>query len=224
MRARTRSVSFALVVSLGLLGEASAEAVSEGWRLVGHDKGVLISSRQLPGDSHPTFRGQATIRGSVLHVLAVVLDSPKSIHWVKGASEMEIVREVDGRTQFVQMITDLPWPIRDRDTLMKRTVDVLTPASQFRVRFQCAPGERKERPGKIRVQLCDSHFSLRAVEPDKTYVDYQVQIDPGGGLPDWSIHWMEKRITVDTISHLAKQVERTEGQYEGVMRRWTNER
>jgi hypothetical protein len=235
LRARTRSVALALVVNFAfsfaplvadapIASNARAQAVSDGWRLVGNDQGVLISTRQLPGQSQPVFRGQATIAGSVLHVLAVVLDSPKSVHWVKGASEMTIVRELDGRTQFVQMLTDLPWPIRDRDTIMKRTVDVLTPASEFRVRFLCAPGELPEQRGAIRVQHCDSHFALRAVEPNKTYVDYQVQIDAGGGLPDWSVHWMEKRITVDTLSRLAEQIVRTTGQYASVMQRWASER
>jgi hypothetical protein len=159
----------------------------------------------------------------VLHVLAVVLDSANAIHWLKGASGMLVLHESDGRTQVVQMLTDLPWPIRDRDTIMKRSVDVLTPGSEFRVRFLCAPGELAEKAGTIRVRRCDSHFSLRAVEPDKTYVDYQVQIDPGGGLPDWSIHWLEKRVTVDTLSRLASQVERTAGKYANVMQRWTGE-
>jgi hypothetical protein len=191
---------------------------------VGQDKGVLISSRQLPGQSHPTFRGQATIAGPVLHVLAIVLDTPNAINWVKGADEMAILDDSDGRNQLVDMLTDLPWPIRDRDTIMRRSVDVLTPASAFRVRFQCAPGERAERSGKVRVRHCDSHFALRAVEPNKTYVDYQVQLDPGGGLPAWSIHWMEKRVAVDTLSRLAEQVERTAGHYARVISRWTSER
>jgi hypothetical protein len=232
MGARTPSVPLALVFGFaGLLGpfsaladSASAQAVSDGWRVVGQDKGVLISTRQLPGQSHPTFRGQATISGPVLHVLAVVLDSPNAINWVKGANEISVLDEGDGRNQLLDMLTDLPWPIRDRDTIMRRTVDVLTPASAFLVRYRCAPGERAERSGKIRVRHCDSHFALRAVEPNKTYVDYQVQLDPGGGLPAWSIHWMEKRIAVDTLSRLAEQIERTAGRYARVIARWTGER
>jgi hypothetical protein len=236
MGARTRSVPLALVFGFaGLLaqwpveldplaGRACAQAVSDGWRVVGNDKGVLISSRQLPGETHPTFRGQATIPGPVLHVLAIVLDSPNARNWVKGASEMRVLEEGDGRNQLVHMFTELPWPIRDRDTIMRRTVDVLTPASEFRVRFRCAPNERAELRGNIRVRHCDSYFALRAVEPNKTYVDYQVQLDPGGGLPNWSIHWMEKRIAVDTLSRLAEQIGQTTGRYSRVVQRWSNER
>ena len=235
MRAGTRSVSLALVAGLAVfsagapeyglrLGSASAQEVSEGWRLIGKDQGVLVSARQLPGESHPTFRGQATIAGSVLHVLAVVLDSRNTVKWLKGASGMEILREGDGRSQVVMMLTDLPWPIRDRDTIMKRTVEVLSPASEFRVRYLCAPRERAEQRGKVRVQQCDSSFSLRAVQPGKTYVDYQVDLDPGGGLPAWSVRWMEKRIAVDTLSRLAERVLQTSGRYASVMQRWTSER
>lgn len=236
MGARTPSVPLALVFGFaGLLAQgalpreplasrASAQAVSDGWHVVGNERGVLISSRQLPGQAHPTFRGQATIPGPVLHVLAVVLDSRNAIHWVKGASEMTVLEESDGRNQLLQMLTDLPWPIRDRETIMRRTVDVLTPASEFRVRYRCASSERPEPRGKIRVRHCDSHFALRAMEPNKTYVDYQVQLDPGGGLPTWSIRWMEKRIAVDTLSRLAEQISQSAQRYAEVVQRWSSER
>jgi START domain len=213
-----------LVTTLAQLGVAGAQAVSGGWRIVGSEQGVLISTRTESGDSHPTFRGQATIKGSVLHVLAIVLDTARSTKWVRGADGIEIIRDVDDRTQHLQMFTDLPWPIRDRDMVMKRSVEVLAPGTEFRIRYQCAPGLRGEQRRALRVTTCDSHFTLKGVDADKTYVDYQVHLDPGGGLPSWGIRYLEKRVTVDTIYKLERQVRRTPGQYAAVIRKWAQER
>ena len=137
---------------------------------------------------------------------------------------IEVIKNVDGRTQFLQMFTHLPWPIRDRDTVMKRSVQVLRPGSEFRIRYECAPSLRKELRQSMRVTTCDSHFTLKGVDVDKTYVDYQVYLDPGGGLPSWGIRYLEKRVTVDTIYKLQRQVRRTPGQYQDVIRRWANEK
>jgi len=204
----------------GQLSAGHAQAVSDGWKTLGKEQGVVISTRQLKGQEHPVFRGQATIKGSILHVLAVVLDTANSRRWVRGNDGIEIIRNVDDRVQFVHMFTDLPWPIRDRDMVMKRSVTVVRPATEFRIRYLCAPRERKERSGRLRVTGCDSHFTLKAVDANKTYVDYQVMLDPGGGLPDWGRRWMERRITVDTIARLERQVARTGNQYAEVQRKW----
>ena len=221
---RRKSWIWVLVATLAQLGLAGAQAISDGWRIVGSEQGVLISTRIAQGSAHPTFRGQATIKGSVLHVLAIVLDTEHSTKWVRGADRIEVIKNVDGRTQFLQMFTELPWPIRDRDTVMKRSVQVLRPGSEFRIRYECAPNLRKELRQSMRVTTCDSHFTLKAVDVDKTYVDYQVYLDPGGGLPSWGIRYLEKRVTVDTIYKLQRQVRRTPGQYQDVIRRWANEK
>jgi hypothetical protein len=213
-----------LVALLAQFGVASAQAVSGGWHILGNEQGVLISTRHEQGSAHSAFRGQATIKGSVLHVLAIVLDTEHSTKWVRGADGIEIIRDVDGRTQLLHMFTELPWPIRDRDMVMKRSVEVLVPGSEFRIRYQCAPGVRKEQRQALRVNTCDSHFTLKGVDADKTYVDYQVYLDPGGGLPSWAIRYLEKRVTVDTIFKLQRQVRRTPGQYADVIRKWADER
>jgi hypothetical protein len=209
---------------LAQLGVANAQAVSGGWRIIGSEQGVLISTRSNGGKGPPTLRGQATIKGSVLHVLSIVLDTGGSTKWVSGASQIEIIKDLDDRNQLVHMFTKLPWPIRDRDMVMKRSVEVLAQGSEFRIRYQCVPSARKELRRSHRVTLCDSHFTLKGINADKTYVDYQVHLDPGGGLPSWGIRYMEKRVTVDTIYKLERQVRRTSGGYQDVIRKWAGQR
>jgi hypothetical protein len=203
-----------------VLAESTGSTSAPGWRVLGNEQGVRVSTRREPNAKHPTFRGEATIEGDVLHVLAVVLDTRRSNKWVRGADAADVIKDFDGASQHVYMFTDLPWPIRDRDMAMKRSVEVVKPGAEFLVRFACAPKLRTERPDVLRVTSCDSHFRLKRVSAAQTYVDYQVDIDPGGGLPQWSIRWMEKRITVDTLARLQRQVKRTTGQYQEVMQRW----
>jgi START domain len=201
---------------------AAATAVAEAaadWRFVTRERDVLVSTRTEPGRSHPTFRGEYHIEAPVLHVLAVVLDTPAAVRWARGADRVEVLNRQTPDAQLVRMITDLPWPIRDREMVMDRTVTVLEPGKVFDVRFACATGKRPEEKGYVRVRECDSHFLVRAVDSGHTYVDYRAYLDPGGGLPSWGVRWMEKRVAVDTLSRLGRQVRKTLGQYDSEIAR-----
>jgi hypothetical protein len=198
-----------------------AQASQDGWQVVANEQGVLASKRVEQGRSHPTFRGQTTVNGEILHVLAVVLDSKRATKWVRGADATAVLKDVDVFKQVVYMYTDLPWPLRDRDMVMKRNVEVKVPGKEYLVKFDCAPKERGEDRGALRVSQCASHFALKRVDDQRTQVEYQVYLDPGGGLPRWTVGWFEKRVTVDTLARLQRQVKRTQGQYLDQIKRWS---
>jgi hypothetical protein len=47
-----------------------------------------------------------------------------------------------------------------------------------------------------------------------------VHADPGGHFPDWIVRLASKSIPLDTLSALAKQVERTRGKYQNAAAQW----
>ena len=53
-----------------------------------------------------------------------------------------------------------------------------------------------------------------AMGPDKTLVEYQVNADPAGELPDWVVEQTSKDLPLHTIVNLRKQVKATKGQYD----------
>jgi START domain len=207
------------VFALSVMAATAVAEAATDWRFVTREKDVLVSTRTEPGHNHPTFRGEFRIDAPVLQVLAVVLDTPNAVRWARGADRVEVLKRQPPDGQLVRMITDLPWPIRDREMVMDRTMTVLEPGKVFDVRFACATGKRPEDKGYVRVRECDSHFLIKAVDAGHTYVDYRAYLDPGGGLPSWGVRWMEKRVAVDTLFKLGRQVGKTAGQYEAEITR-----
>lgn len=214
----------ACLVVLSLSSAAALADTAPDWRFVARDRGVLVTTRTEPGHGHPTFRGEAKLEASALHVLAVVLDTPNATRWARGADHVEVLQKQPGRTELLRMVTDLPWPIRDREMVMERSVSVIEPGKVFDVRFACASARRPEQKSYVRVRECDSHFLIKALDAGHTYVDYRAYVDPGGGLPSWSVRWMEKRVAVDTLHRLGRQVGNTAGKYQAEMALWASAR
>jgi hypothetical protein len=210
----------ALVVSGVALAAAGAQDEG-GWRKLSDEHGIVVSTRAQPGKQLPSFRGQGEVKGTLLHVLAVVLDDARSREWAKDADEAQVLRRIDARTELVYSLSHQTWPVRDRDLVMKRTVEKV--GEQYRVRLVCIPGEKPKVHGVIRIEDCETEFVLRAIDAERTFVDYRVRADPGGSNPDWAVKWASQGIPRETLSALRKQLQKTRGQYDAQMKQLATE-
>lgn len=211
---------FALLSSALCIGAARAED-SGGWQTIAQERGILVSTREEPGRELPSFRGQAKVDAPVLHLLAILLDDEHSNEWAKGADETSILRSVNDRTQIIYARARQPWPVKDRDVVMRRTVDVLKPGEMFRVHLTCAPNEKPRVDGVVRVQKCETTFVLHAIDATHTSIDYRVNADPGGQNPAWIVRMASKSIPLDTLVGLRKQAARTRGKYTEAVATWS---
>jgi hypothetical protein len=193
-------------------GEAS-------WKATGKEQSIALSTREEPGSALPSFRGETTLRGALLHVLAVVLDDVRSPEWAS-VDAASVLRKIDARTHIVYSLTEMTWPVRDRDLVMKRTVQTVRPELEYLVSLRCIPGERPVVQDTIRIARCSSSFRLRKVDATHTSVDYRVHAEPGGSNPDWIVRMASKDIPVETLTGLQRQLDKTKRDYADVMRAW----
>jgi hypothetical protein len=216
--------SVALVACLAFSLVALADE-APGWSFVSDSDGVKVSKRTEPGSDVATFRGQAKLRGHVLHLLSVLTDDARSPEWQDTVTEGRQLRVIDGlREQIVYSRTNQPWPIRDRELVMHRTIKVVEPGVAYRVRLVCAPEAVPAHDGVVRVSDCDSSFLLKQLDANTTYIEAVVRVDPGGATPGWITNMASKNITRETLTALQKQADRTQGQYAAHIAKWESAR
>jgi hypothetical protein len=127
---------------------------------------------------------------------------------------------VDDKTEIVYSRSDQTWPVRDRDLVMKRTVQVIKPREEYRVKLECLPGEKPEVSKVVRIKQCETVFTLRKVDDATTFVELFMRVDPGGNHPEWAVRNASKDVPYDTLVGLRKQVQKTEGQYAAKITKW----
>jgi hypothetical protein len=215
-----RVTSIISVLALSLLATGALAEGERGWRKIYEEEGISVSTREEAGRDMPSMRGQAKLKAPILHLLAILLDDEHSKEWAKGADETSIVRKLGPHEEILYARSNQPWPVKDRDLVMQRTVEVIEPGEAYRVHLVCLPGERPQVHNVVRMETCETSFLLRAVDASSTQIDYRVHADPGGHLPDWIVRMASKSIPLDTLSALAKQVERTRGKYRDAAAQW----
>jgi hypothetical protein len=191
-----------------------------GWTVIDQSDGITVSKRHQAGCALPAFRGQGRIKGNVLQVLAVMLDYKGVQHWAHGVESSKPIARIDERSHLLYLTSDLPWPVRDRDMIVRTDVEVLKPKEQFRISLHCQPKAQPE-TSLLRVQQCQSTMTLKRIDEQTTEVDYQMTLDPGGYLPHWAVEFVTKNTPRKTLRMIEERAAESQGQYAAAVRSWS---
>jgi len=215
-----RPLFFAFALLLISATVCLADDGNAGWTVIQKERGITVSRRVQAGLDLPAFRGQGRIRGHVVQLLAVMLDLKAVGRWAYGVHASRPLQRIDARTHLLYLRSDLPWPLRDRDMVVRSTVEVVRPGEEFHIALRCEPDAHPEADA-IRVRRCASSLHLRKIDAETTEVDYVMSLDPGGRLPRWSAEWATKKTPFETLVALEKRAASSQGQYATAVHDWS---
>ena len=200
--------------------QAEGEAA---WKEVAIDRDVTVWSRDQTGRVLPELRARGQIYGELFHAMAVILDNERSCEWVPNCTESQEIKRLDGRTTWVYSVTDSPWPVSDRDTVVKVVAETIEPNNKYRVLMQAQPDFLPLVEGRVRIPYSNIYFLLKRVNADTIEIEYGLDVDPGGALPKWMVRRTARKTLIETIIALEAQVARTRSQYQFEVKLLTEE-
>jgi hypothetical protein len=202
--------------------EAAAEAGLGSWTFDSRERGITVSKRESSGDTLSAFRGEGVVHAHVLQVLAVILDVREVERWAYGVTSARSVRHIDDRTELIYLYSNTPWPVRDRDMVVRRTVSVMKPGEEFAISLRCEPNGARPRADMIRVRECESSFRVRKIDAENTAVIYEMSLDPEGRVPHWASAWVARTAPVKTLLAIESRAARSQDRYAAFVRSWSN--
>jgi len=167
-----------LALALALLG-ASAQA-SE-WVTRFQEQGVTVQTREVDGSGYHAFRATTTLAASPEAVLARLRDIDSYTEWFPDTPEARLVNveSVGGDVWFNYLRTDVPWPVKDRDTVYRNRL--LRSNDGLRIEIVADPDVLPETRRVVRIRSAGGFWDMRAADGG-TAVHWQFHLDPGGNL------------------------------------------
>ena len=210
MYIRSCTVFFFVALLSSPIIQAEGEAA---WKEVAIDRDVTVWSRDQTGRVLPELRARGQIYGELFHAMAVILDNERSCEWVPNCTESQEIKRLDARTTWVYSVTNSPWPVSDRDTVVKVVAETIEPNNKYRVLMQAQPDFLPLVEGRVRIPYSNIYFLLKRVNADTIEIEYGLDVDPGGALPKWMVRRTARKTLIETIIALEAQVARTRGEY-----------
>jgi hypothetical protein len=194
---------------------AQASTTAAGWTRVTEEDGIAVTSRPSEHSPLPVFRGVGRVDAPLLDVLAVISDADRHHEWVFSCSASSLVAQTSDLTAIVYNRTATPWPVPDRDVVLRSRVEVIDGEREAMVRFSATThAKRPAQDGVVRMSYLHGHYHLWAEDDAHTRVEYQVDSDPGGSLPTRLATRGTREMPLETLRGLRTQVVRTRGTYD----------
>ncbi len=217
-RVGRRAFTTGVVAAGAAVTLAPRSALAASWKTITRKQGILVSTRDEEGRQFPTFRGIGRVSANMWFILAVLEDANKHTQWMHDCSGSKVVEKVDDTSQIVYNRTDAPWPVADRDVVLKTKFSLTDDGKEIWARFKHTRSSKMGAVGGvIRMPYLKGHYHLVSIDEGHSLVEYRVNADPGGTLPDWLVKQTTKDLPLYTLINLRKQVSKMSGKYDDRM-------
>jgi START domain len=203
---RFRLVLIALVALFA--SPAFVGASGPNWQPVKDEDGIKVWSLEIPGRDLPGFRGITTIDASLDEILKAMYDIPAHTEWMWKMREARVVKQLSESHGIIYYRVRAPWPIKDRDMVVDVDYRFTPQHNALTIRFKQTHEEKVEVPfWTVRTKRLEGFYRLWIDEAGKTQVLYQVEVDIGGNVPDFSARNYARKLPFFTLQRLRERVE-----------------
>ncbi len=184
-------------------------ATPPGWEELGTSDGVTVARKTIEGSPLFAFRGEATLDVHAGVLAGVLLSDGLGPEWVDLMVLSKLVADEGGGHRIVHQGYDLPWPLADRDYIMRQTLVFDAASEVFTLEFQSIEDPRWPVDADwIRAYAHRTYWRITALDDGRSLAEVEVHTDPKGALPAWLVNAIQKdwpRATLTALEDRAQQ-------------------
>lgn len=213
-------VPAALLLCLSALCATPVMAAENPWQSAGSKSGIQVWKRQVVDSSFVEFRAETTVRTSLSALLNLFYDLEAAPRWLDHTRRVRALRRDDATREYVLLLeTDMPWPIKDRDAVIKGSWKQDPQTFAVLMRARSVENFWPENPGYIRNTI-RSDWTFIPQGGGDVKVIMEGHVDPRGNLPGWAVNMLIQEspfATLGNLKHMVNDRRRQSEPHEGVI-------
>ncbi|MDA0280788.1 MAG: START domain-containing protein [Proteobacteria bacterium] len=150
------------------------------------ENGIQVYTRSVDGYSYKAIRSVVHLEETRLSsVVSLIRNSKDCPGWSDSCVSATIIEWVSELENYVHTITDLPWPVQDRD-LVSHVIWQQDPETLVvTMQGNATRGKLEENEGVVRLTEAQINWELTALENSVVKVVLEAHINPASLLPSW---------------------------------------
>lgn len=178
------------------------------WKLRIDNNGIKIFNRTVEGSPIKEFMGTCVINSSIYTIGLIMMDFSNYSNWVASCKEMKKLSCKDNLNCTCYYVMDLPWPVSDRDAILKSSATVDVRSESIIIYSKSFNDESVPVPnGIIRLKSMYIKWILKQLPEGKTDVTFFSWADPSGQVPPFIANMATAEYPYKTLLNLAKMVQ-----------------
>lgn len=199
---------FGLCVCVCLALPGSVFGAGPRWELVEEDEGIKVWGLEIPDQDLPGFRGVTMVNATIDELLEVLLDIDKHVEWMWNSTQSRMLKQLSDTRAVIYNMINAPWPVKDRDMVLDSDYRFTPDHKALTIRFNQTDLVKVPVPRRvIRVPRLSGFYRFWSESPTRTNVLYQVEVDIGGNVPNFSAKRYARKLPYETLKALRERVE-----------------
>ena len=192
------------------LKDMRVEKSYKDWYLVRTDniRNIKTWAKQEDGKRIRSFKLEVLIDGSLDAVARVHYDVENIKRWFWETKESRLLKKVSNTEYYYYQVYNAPLTVPDRDSVVHVAIDPYTAKKGYMIhRLRAAPDFMPPQKGLTRVLAQDMTIKFTPVGKDKTKLEAEGYIDPGGTIPAWTINFVQRSAPYVSMVGLQRMVQ-----------------
>ena len=188
--------------------DVRSETAKGEWVLVKSDatRNIKTYTKQEDGQ-RIRFKVDAMIDGSLETVARVHFDVDNIKHWFWETMDSRLLKKVSDREYSYYMKYNAPVTMPDRDAILHAVVEPYSVKKGYmELKISAVPEFMPPQPNLVRVQAQDMVVKFTPVTRDKTHLEAEGFVDPGGIAPTWAMTFVQRNAPYTTMLGLQRAV------------------
>src|SRR4030095_2264754 len=181
-------------------------ADSTDWVLQKNENGIAVYTRYAEGSHIKEVKVVNEVTSSLSALVALLLDVKNYPNWIYACSEASVLKEINNHEQYQYQVTDVPWPVSDRDMASHFKIHQDSITKIVTVTNKGEPDYIPPKEDRVRVPHFQSNYKFTPLTNGKVKVEFELYVDPGGTVPDWLINANIVTAPYKTTQALIKQL------------------
>ena len=176
------------------------------WKLVKTQGDIKAYVRKLPNTKIRSVKVETTAQTSLSELVSIIKDAPRHPEWVYLNSKSQILDTISQQNWIFYGMSDLPWPISDRDFVTKAVITQDTADLSVEIISVGIPDYIPEVEDCIRIELVHLKWLLIPHNDGTVKITLELTVDLGGKIPSWFINLAVAKGPMQTMIGLVNTI------------------
>lgn len=199
----SKRITFSRLLVVLLLGwQANGVTAEDQWSLSKELQGIQLYSRFPPGAQYKEYRGEIEVNAKPDRIVRLFQDLSKISEWHYRTEKVEVLNLIDMTNAYVHIINNPPWPIKKRDVVCRVSLKVDETNDEIRITLSSIDNQLPATEEYVRTAKLEAEWLIKPVSENKSSLQYQVYIEPGGKIPRWLFNSVAMDVPLFTLIKL----------------------
>ena len=138
--------------------------------------------------------------------MAVLTDIKNHTNWVYKTIKSELLRQNGAENIFYYSEVNAPWPFDNRDLVMQMNIQQNPQNKVMTVNVNNVDDYMPVKKNIVRISFLHVTWTVTPLNNKQVKVEYQIQVNPGNGVPAWLVNLFATMGPYETFANLKEKI------------------